>query len=158
MEQYLTDYTGRMRSPYASVPPASAHALASAFLAFRYGMYENAIRECTQALALFTDAAGPGSALRTSLLILRGHAAYRLNAQETGDLGLGFSPAEQVYAAITIAPERVEDPATLALDNALILVWVVALNRSPDDEEALEEHREMIMGMLRDYKKAMGME
>lgn len=157
MEQYLTDYTGRMRSPYAAIPPAPAHALASAFLAFRYGMYENAIRECTQALALFPGEA-PASALRKALLIIRGHAAYRLNAQETGDLGLGFSPGEQVYAAITIPPEAVDDAATLALDNALILVWVVALNRSADDEEALEEHREMIVGMLQDYRKAMGME
>ena len=51
-----------------------------------------------------------------------------------------------------------EDPGTLNLDNALILVYVVALITSPDDEEALEEHRRLIVRMLTDYKKALGLE
>lgn len=157
MEQYLTDYTGRMRSPYSRISPASAHVLASAFLAYKYGLYGNVIRECTHAVTLFSDEP-PQAALKKALLILRGHAAYRLNAQDTEYLALGFSPSEQAFAAITIPPEAIEDAGTLALDNALILIWTVALNTSPDDEEALEEHREMIVGMLQDYKKAMGME
>lgn len=157
MEQYLTDYAGRMRSQYARISPAAAHALASAFLAFKYGLYENVIRDCEYAATLFPDE-GPNAALKKALLILRGHAVYRLNAQDTEDLGLAFSPAEQAYAAIAIPPEAIEDAATLALDNALVLIWTVALNTSPDDEESLEEHREMIVAILRTYKKAMGME
>ena len=63
-----------------------------------------------------------------------------------------------MYTAINLPADKIEDPGTLELDNALILVYVVALITSPDDEEMLEEHRRMIVRMLTDYKKAMGLE
>jgi hypothetical protein len=156
MEQYLDAYIERIRPQVAGFPPSAAHELASAFLAFKYGLYENAVRECTHASTVI-PAGAPGEALKKALLILKAHAEYRLNAQEMDNLVLAFSPAEQAFAAITIPPPASADAATLALDNALILVWTVALIASPDDEETLEEHREMILGILRDYKRAMGL-
>ena len=155
MEQYLDAYIERTRTHVTRFPLSAAHELASAFLAFKYGLYENAIRECTHASTVI-PAGAPQEALVKALLILKAHAEYRLNAQESDNLTLAFSPAEQVFAAITIPPAAIEDAGTLALDNALILVWTVALITSPDDEETLEEHREMILGMLGDYKRAMG--
>lgn len=156
MEQYLDAYIERTRPQVAGFPLPAAHELASAFLAFKYGLYENAVRECTHASTVI-PAGALGEALKKSLSILRAHAEYRLNAQEMDNLALAFSPAEQAFAAITVPPADSGDAGTLALDNALILVWTVALITSPDDEETLEEHREMILGILRDYKQAMGL-
>lgn len=155
MDQYLNAYIERTRPQVAGFPQAAAHELASAFLAFKYGMYKNAIRECTHASTVIPAGALEGVLLK-ALLILRAHAEYRLNAQKLDNLALMFSPAEQAFAAITIPPAGIEDAGTLALDNALIFVWTVAWIASPEDEGMLEEHRETIVAILQNYKKAMG--
>lgn len=157
MEQYLDDYIGRMKTSYPRFPSGTAHEIASAFLAFKFGLYENAIRECTQAISLIPDSV-PNAALKKALTIVQANAADRNNAQVTADLSVAFSPGEQAYTAIHIPPEKNEDPGTLDLDNALILIYVVALITSPDDEEPLDEHRRTILRLLSDYKKAMGFE
>jgi hypothetical protein len=157
MEHYLDDYIGRMKTSYTRFPSGTAHEIASAFLAFKFGLYENAIRECSQAISLIPDSA-PNAALKKALAIVQANAADRNNAQVTADLSVTFSPEEQAWTAIHIPPEKNEDPGTLDLDNALILVYVVALITSPDDEETLDEHRRTILRLLTDYKKAMGLE
>jgi len=157
MEKYLDAYIGRMRTHYPRFPSETAHEIASAFLAFKFGLYENAVRECTHAIALIPENA-PNTALKKALAIVRANAGDRNNAQVSADLGVAFSPEEEAYTAIRIPPEQNEDPGTLGLDNALILIYVVALITSPDDEETLDEHRRTILRLLSDYKKAMGME
>jgi hypothetical protein len=157
MEHYLDEYIGRMKTFYPGFPSGTAHEIASAFLAFKFGLYENATRECTHAIALIPDSA-PNDALKKALTIVRANAADRNNAQVTADLSVSFSPEEQAYTAIHIPPEKNEDQGTLDLDNALILIYVVALITSPDDEETLDEHRRTILRLLTDYKKAMGMD
>ena len=156
MEQYLDAYIERTRPHVGRYPSSTAHELASAFLAFKYGLYENAIRECTHVLSIIPDSA-IAPTLKTALLILRANALYRLNAQDTTDLAVRFPPEEQAFVPITLPPAAIEDAATLALDNALICLYAVALITSPADEETLEEHREMIVGILTDYKRAMGL-
>jgi hypothetical protein len=37
MEQFLTAYINRMRPLFTSIPATTAHEIASAFLAFRFG-------------------------------------------------------------------------------------------------------------------------
>lgn len=157
MEKYLDAYTGRMRTYYPRFPSGTAHEIASAFLAFKYGLYEKAAHECTNAIALIPDSPA-NAALKKALMIIRANAEDRNNAQVTADLSIAFSPDEHTYTAINIPPEMNEDPGTLELDNALILIYVVALITSPDDEETLDEHRRTIIRLLTDYKKAMGME
>ncbi|MDD1690281.1 MAG: hypothetical protein LUQ66_06430 [Methanoregula sp.] len=157
MEKYLDAYTGRMRTHYPRFPSGTAHEIASAFLAFKYGLYEKAAHECTNAISLIPDSA-QNAALKKALTIVRANAEDRNNAQVTADLSIAFSPDEHTYTAINIPPEMNEDPGTLELDNALILIYVVALITSPDDEETLDEHRRTIIRLLTDYKKAMGME
>jgi hypothetical protein len=157
MEQYLDAYTGRMRTHYPRFQPGTAHEIASAFLAFRFGLYENAVRECTHAISLIPESA-PNAALKKALAIVRANAEDRNNSQVAADLSVVFSPEELAYTAINLPHEKIEEPGTLELDNALILVYVVALITSPDDEEALDEHRRTIVRLLTDYKKAMGME
>jgi hypothetical protein len=157
MERFLDAYIERMRPHFPGFPPDTAHEIASAFLAFKFGLYANAARECTNAIALVPDGES-NRALKKALEIIRANAQDRDNSVVTADPGVAFSPAELAYVAITIPPENAEDPGTLNLDNSLILVYVVALITSPDDDEALEEHRRLIVRMLNDYKKALGLE
>ena len=157
MERFLDAYIERMRPYFPGFPGETAHEIASAFLAFKFGLYANAVRECTNAIALIPGGESNG-ALKKALEIIRADAQDRDNSQVTADLGIAFSEAELQYVAITIPPEKAEDPGTLNLDNALIMVYVVALITSPDDEETMGEHRRMIVRMLTDYKKALGLE
>jgi hypothetical protein len=157
MERFLDAYIERIRPYFPQLPEEAAHETASAFLAFKFGLYANAVRECTHAIGL-VPAGEPNSALKKALEIIRANAQDRDNSVVTADLGVAFTETELKYVAVTIPPEKTEDPGTLNLDNALILVYVVTLITSPDDEEALEEHRRLIVRMLNDYKKALGLE
>ena len=157
MEQYLDTYIERMRSAYPGFPASTSHEIASAFLAFKFGIYANAARECTHAIALIPDSPS-NAALKKALAIVRANAQDRDNSQVTADLTVAFSPEEYGYTAINLSQDKIEDPGTYELDNAIILVYVVALITSQDDEEALEEHRRMIIRLLTDYKKALGLD
>jgi hypothetical protein len=157
MEQFLDTYIERMRASYPGFPPTTAHEIASAFLAFKFGIYANAVRECTHAISLIPDSAS-NAALKKALSIVRANAQDRNNSQVTADLTVVFSPEERRFTAINLPEEKIEDPGTYELDNAIILVYVVALITSEDDEDALEEHRRLIVRLLTDYKKAMGID
>jgi hypothetical protein len=157
MERYLDAYIERMRPHFPGYPGETAHEIASAFLAFKFGLYSNAARECSHAISLI-PAGGANEGIRKALEIIRANAQDRDNSQVTADLGVSFSEAERQYIPITLSEEKIEDPGTLTLDNALILTYVVALITSPDDEDALDEHRRLIVRMLSDYKKALGLE
>jgi hypothetical protein len=157
MERFLDAYIERMRPYFPGFPGETAHEIASAFLAFKFGLYANAVRECTHAIGLIPGGDSSG-ALKKALEIIRANAQDRDNSLVTADPGVAFSESELRYVAITIPPEKAEDPGTLNLDNALILVYVVALITSPDDEETMGEHRRLIVRMLTDYKKALGLE
>jgi hypothetical protein len=157
MERFLDTYIERMRGQFRGFPPATAHEIASSFLAFKFGLYENAVRECSHAIELIPDSTVNAS-LKKALMILRANSEDRNNSQVTADLSVGFTDTERTFVPIVIPMEKNEDPGTLELDNALILVYVVALITSPDDVEALDEHRRMIVRLLTDYKKALGLE
>jgi hypothetical protein len=157
MERFLDTYIERMRGQFPGFPNATAHEIASAFLAYKYGLYEKAVSECANAIALIPDSA-PNAALKKALAILQANAEDRNNSQVTADLNIAFTDAERSFVAIVIPAEKNEDPGTLELDNALIMVYVVAYITSEEDEEALDEHRRIIVRLLTDYKKAMGLE
>jgi hypothetical protein len=146
-----------MRTHYSRFPSGTAHEIASAFLAFKFGLYENAIRECAHAISLIPDSP-QNDALKKALAIVQANAEDRNNSKVTPDLSVAFSAEQRMFVPVNLPTDKIEDPGTLELDNALILIYVVALITSPDDEEMLEEHRRMIVRMLTDYKKAMGME
>jgi len=158
MEQFLDTYIERIRLAYPGFPPSTSHEIASVFLAFKFGIYANAVRECTHAISLIPDSSPPNAALKKALAIVRANAQDRDNSQVTADLTVAFSPEEYGYTAINLSQDKIEDPGTYELDNAIILVYVVALITSQDDEEALEEHRRMIIRLLTDYKKALGLD
>jgi len=156
MEQFLTAYINRMRPLFNSIPATTAHEIASAFLAYKFGLYPNAIHECTQAISLIPDSR-VNAVLKKALSIVRVNATNLENAQVTADLTIIFSEEERAYIPVNLAQEQIEDPGTFLLDNALVLIYAVAVITSPDDEETLTEHRKFIVRLLTGYKKALGL-
>ena len=156
MEQFLTAYINRMRPLFNGIPATTAHEIASAFLAFKFGLYPNAIHECTQAISLIPES-GVNAALKKALSIVRANATNLENAQVTADMTMTFSDEESSYIPVNLSPNLVEDPGTFQLDNALVLIYTVAVIGSPDDEETLTEHRKFIVRLLTGYKKALGL-
>ncbi len=157
MDKYLDQYIGRMRASYPGFPATTAHEIASSFIAYKFGLYEKAVSECTNAIGMVPDS--PANApLKKALAILRASADDRVNSRITTELSVTFTDAERAYLPIVVPAERNEEPVTLEIDNAFILVYVVALITSHDDEEALGEYRLLIVRLLETYKKAMGLE
>ena len=155
MEQFLKDYIERIRPHFSALPEKTAHEVASSFLAFKFGLYSNAASECAIALSLLPDG-GSMNALKKALMIVKANAEDRDISQVQADLSIRFQPEEHLYLAVNLPPDRIEDPGSLELDNALILLYGVATLTSPDDEQALDEHRKYIIKLLSGYKKALG--
>ncbi len=155
MEKFLNAYIERMRPVFNRIPEKTAHIIASAFFAFKFELYQKALRECTTALSQVPDGGG-SEALKKALSIMQAYAEALENAQVKPDHAVPFTDAEYAYLAVNLPPDRIEDPDTLELDNALIMLYAVAVISSPDDEQALDEHRTYIITMLGTYKRALG--
>ena len=155
MERFLTEYINRLRPLFPGFPERTAHEIASAFLAFRFGLFTTAVRECTEAISLIPDSQA-NNALKKALSIIRENATDRQNSQFTPNPTQGFSGDEKTFLPVVLPEDRIEDPGTLALENSLVLIYCVALVTSPDDEEAMIEHRTFIVRLLNAYKKALG--
>ena len=111
MEKYLDDYIARMRTHYPRFPSGTAHEIASAFLAFKFGLYENAVRECAHAISLVPDSQ-QNAALKKALAIVQANAEDRNNSQVTPDLSVAFSQEERMYTPINLPADKIEDPGT----------------------------------------------
>lgn len=156
MERFLNDYIERLRPQYVTIKRKTAHEIASAFLAFKFGLYNNAVHECDLALTLIPNGEC-NDALKKALIIVRANAQDLDNAQVTPDLSVIFAENERPFIAVNLPPEKIEDPGTLELDNALVLLYAVATLTSPDDEQALDEHRKFVIKLLSAYKMALGL-
>ena len=156
MEKFLKDYIERVRPAFGRIPEETGHVIASAFFSFKFELYPKTLRECTTALPLVTG--GNGSAtLKKALSIVNTYAITYENAQVRPETVPAFDESDRPYLAVTLASEANEDPLTLDLDNALMLLYAVAVISSPDDEQALEEHRKYVVKMLDTYKRALGL-
>jgi len=157
MEHFLKDYIERLRLQYTSIPEKTAHEIASSFFAFKFGIYANAINECSIALSLIPvgDKKESTNALKKALMIVKANAEDLDNSKVTPDTSISFSEVERQFVAVGLPPEKVEDPGTLELDNALVLLYAVATITSPDDEQALDEHRKYVTKLLSAYKRAL---
>ena len=157
MERFLDAYIERIRPYFPGFSGAAAHEIASAFLAFKFGLYANAVRECTHAISLI-PAGEANATLKKALEIIRANAQDRDSSIVTGDPGIVFSGTDLQFVPVNLPAEKVEDNKTFNLDNAIVLTWVVAHLTSPEDGEAMGEHRRLIVRMLNGYKKALGLE
>ncbi len=155
MERFLTEYMNRLRPHFPGFPDTTAHEIASAFLAFKFGLYTTAVRECTQAISLIPDGRA-NNTLKKALSIVSANAHDLQNAQFTPNPALGFSEDERTFLPVVLPADHIDDPGTLELENAIVLTYCVAVITSPEDEEALIEHRTYIVRLLTGYKKALG--
>lgn len=155
MEKFLRDYIERFRPDVPAIPEKTAHRIASAFLAFKFGLFAKAAEECRAAIPGIPDGKS-AAALRKALQVVLVNAEDLENSQVTADSSVSFAPDEKAFCAVVIPDEKNEDPASLTLDNALIMIYVAASIRSPDDADALDEHRGYIIRILTSYKPALG--
>jgi len=155
MEKFLSDYIERIRSGYTKIPENTGHVIASAFFSFKFELYQKTLRECATALSQVQDG-GSNDALKKALVIVRAYAEAFENAQVRPEVVPSFTEPEHAFLAVNLPAENIEDPPTLELDNALILLYAVSVITSPEDEQALEEHRKYVITLLDTYKRALG--
>jgi hypothetical protein len=153
MKQMLNDYISRIEPFLSAIDEETGHLVAQSLLLYKFGLYPNAAEKCTEVLdRLKTIAPLPSSALENALLILRERAGDLAHSRVTASPEHTFAEADYDYLAIPLRPEQVENPAALDLDNALILLYAVGIETSPEDEQALEEHQRFIIQILESYK------
>ncbi|OPY36088.1 MAG: hypothetical protein A4E35_02130 [Methanoregula sp. PtaU1.Bin051] len=155
MEKFLREYIERIRPDVLGIPRKTAHEIASAFFAFKFGLYANAIEQCNLAAPALPDGKIT-MALKKALQIVKANAEDLENSQVRADARIAFSPDEKAFVAINLPQEKIEDPASLELDNALVMLYAVSMITSPEDEQALEEHQKFIIKILNSYKTALG--
>jgi hypothetical protein len=155
MERFLRDYIERIKPEFLNIQKKTAHEIASAFFSFKFGLYPNTVEECRRALALLPDG-GSNNTLKKALRIVQANAESLDNAQVTAVTSISFNETERSLVAVNLPKEKIEDPGSLELENALILLFAVAKNTSMDDEQALEEHQKFVIKILTSYKSALG--
>jgi hypothetical protein len=155
MDRFLAEYINRMKPHFTSIPAATAHEIASAFLAFRFGLFPNVVQECSHAVSHINDSES-NTVLKKALAIVRAKAQNLIDSQFSEDLSITFSENEIPYLPINLPKDKIEDPGSYELDNALVLIYAVANLTSPDDEEVMTEHHKFIIRLLTGYKKALG--
>ncbi len=155
MERFLREYIERIRPEFTGISKKTAHEIASAFLSFKFGLYPNTIEECQLALPALKEGKST-EALKRALQIVQANAEDLRNSQVTADSTVAFAPDEKAFVAISPPQDKIEDPASLELDNALVMLYAVAMITSPDDEQALEEHQKFVLKILSAYKSALG--
>jgi hypothetical protein len=157
MDRFLAEYINRMKSRFTSLPATTAHEIASAFLAYRFGLYPNVVQECTHAISHIPDSES-NNVLKKALAIVRANAQNLDNSQFQEDVTIEFAENEIQYLPISLPVEKIEDPGSYKLDNALVLLYAVASITSPEDEEVMAEHYKFIIRLLSGYKKALGIQ
>lgn len=173
MKAFLREYVDRTAPLAGGIDDETGHALASAVLMFRLGIYRRSVLWCTEAL----DADLPG-VLERAVRILRTWA------QRRSDIGVGlkstydfdgapeqdtrwtpeqsteeaeFLPEDAEYLAVDLpASTQNIDRETLRRENALLLIYAVSLHASPDDAPALGEHENAMITILEPYQEQLG--
>lgn len=153
-DTYLEAYIERVRPTFEGMDEETAHAVTAALLGFKFGLYGNAAAKAEAALVRLEGKKAP-DALKTALQVLR-QRARDLKASVLISTGLPpFSEEDQPFLAIDLPAGEIEDRATFTLDNALLLLYAVGMIASPDDEQALDEHRGFPLQLLMSYKKQL---
>ncbi len=151
MEKFLYDYIRRLTPSYGFVDTATAHEIASVVLSFKFVLYPNTIRSADKAMASMPDTK-EGSALKSALRIVRDRAENLENLKVTEFSKTTFTDEHKEFLAVVLPPGKVEDTATLELNNALLLIYAVGYLESPDDGQALDEHQNYVIQILSTYQ------
>ena len=152
MKQILNEYIGRLEPIHAVIDEETGHLIAQGLLTYKFGLYGNAVEKITAALARLEKVTPRPGALERALQVLRDRAVDFADSRVTTSPEQTFLPEDYDNLAIRLTPDQIEDPAALDLDNALVLLYAVGIETSPDDEQALEEHQRFIIQILDSYK------
>ncbi|KDE56347.1 hypothetical protein EI28_11245 [Methanoculleus sp. MH98A] len=155
MKQMLNEYIGRIEPLLAVIDEETGHLVAQSLLTYKFGLYANAMEKSTEALARLDAITPRPGALERALLILRERAGGFAKSRVTANPEHVFTEEDYDDLAIQLRPDLVEDPAVLDLDNALILLYAVGIETSPEDELPLEEHQRFIIQILESYKEKL---
>jgi hypothetical protein len=156
MKQIMSEYSKRVQPHAAPIGRQAGHLIVSSLLTFKFGVYGTAIERSAEALRRLSESAGVPGAVTTALMILQERARDLEEGRPTIDPENRFIEEHRELLAINLSPERIEDQVALDLDNALVLLYAVGFVTSPDDEEALEEHRRFVIQILESYKEKLG--
>lgn len=155
MKQMLNEYIVRIEPLLAVVDEDTGHLVAQALLTYKFGLYENAMEKSTAALARLDAITPRPGVLERALLILRERAGGFAESRVTTDPKHVFTEEDYDSLAIRLSKDQVDDPTVLDLDNALILLYAVGIETSPEDEQALEEHQRFVIQILEGYKEKL---
>ncbi|MDV2482590.1 hypothetical protein F8E02_11370 [Methanoculleus sp. Wushi-C6] len=155
MKQILNEYIGRIGPVLAVIDEETGHQIAQALLTYKFGLYGSAAEKSTAALARLETVTPRPVVLERALLILRERAGDFADSRVTANPVHTFLPGDYDDLAIRLSPDQIEDPAALDLDNALVLLYAVGIETSPDDEQALEEHQRFVFQILDAYKEKL---
>ncbi len=156
MEEFLIDYIERMRPVYKDLGAKAGHECASAFFSFKFDLYEKTINAVEKAIPLLPPGE-PGMVLKNALQIVKERAKNLMDANAAPTRDYRWTGDQSPYLAVVLHAEAIEDEMTLDLDNALLLLYAVSSISSPDDEQALEEHRKYVMQIIGTYRKALNL-
>ncbi len=156
MKQVLNDYIERITPLIRGIDEETGHLIASSLLTYKFGLYGNAVERCTEALDRLRAKTAMPDAIEAALLILRERAEDLAASRVTPTPHYTFAGTDRAFLAINIPEEEVEDQAALDLDNALIMLYAVGIETSPQDEQALEEHQRFAIQILESYRDKMG--
>jgi hypothetical protein len=152
MNPYLNRYIERLRKDFSALPQEISHQIAFAFLTFKLGLYDDAIRRCDRSLELLSSREVP-LVLEKALQIVRQRAQDLSESRVVTTRLPEYTPEERIYLAIPLAPEEVEDPVHLTISNSLLLIYAVGLIASPEDGQALEEQERYVTQFLIAYQE-----
>lgn len=155
MKQLLNEYIDRIKPLLAAIDEETGHLVAQSLLTYKFGLYANAMEKSTEALARLDTIAPRPDTLERALLILRERAGGFAESRVTTNPEHVFMEADYDHLAIRLSKDQVDDPTVLDLDNALILLYTVGIETSPNDEQALEEHQRFIIQILESYKEKL---
>jgi hypothetical protein len=154
MEEVLDSYIGRMHPLFSGIGGRAGHEIASALIAYKFGLFENVLERCERADALLGD--GKEDAIvRKALRIIREDAALLMERISVRSYSDTFTKDEHIYLALDIPDDQIEYMPGFQLDNALLLIYAVALISSPDDRDALDEQKKFALMLIEPYMKRL---
>jgi hypothetical protein len=151
MDKFLTGYLERVKPLLSGIGSHAGHQTAFVFLAFKMGLYDEAIQRSDHALR---HAATLPPLLVRALMIIRERAQHLVGATYNEPLTETFSPEDVPLLAIAPEETDVPDAPQLHVTNALILVYVAGLHSSPDDNQALEEQERYVLQQIAAIRKS----
>lgn len=155
MEETLDFYIERISPLFSHIGEHTGHEIAAALISYKFGIYENVLKRCGRAIRLLGDSDADAT-VRKALGILREDAASLREKISIRSYSSAFTDDERAYLALDIPEDRIEYTPGFQLDNALLLIYAVALISSPEDREALDEQRKFALMIIEPYLKLLG--